>query len=233
MSDKQNASPKRSPTTDLANLVVPRRPSGIPYETGEDYDSQALLTANAYTTETQDLIDLLDSNLSVFQAAAARTLGAKGERQSINVLQHLADDNTADETSRVQAAFAIARMQVARGRDVLNQMLEVSPEASPAPLQAAGALAQLGDPRGYIVIRAALKSANPVTAMVACKQLFTFVALDGQPLSNGERVDLYRLYKLALERSEPNIVGEAHAQLEALNTEKARATLTAHSIRKR
>ena len=217
---------------DLANLVVPRRPSGISYETGEDYDAQALLTANGYTTETQQLIDLLDSNLSVFQAAAARTLGAKGVQTAIHALEHLADDNAADETSRTQAAFALARMQIAKGKDVLSQMLELSPEASPAPLQAAGALAQLGDPRGYALVRAALSSSNPLTAMIACKQLFTFVALDGQPLSDGEHVDVYGLYKLALERSEANISGEAHAQLEALNTEQARATLAAHAVRK-
>lgn len=233
MSDKQNMPPKRPPTTDLAHLIMPRRPSGIPYETGEDYDAQALLTANGYTTEIQALIDLLDSNLSVFQAAAARTLGAKGARQAIDALQRLAADTTADETSRVQAAFALARIQIAKGKEVLNQMLEVSPEASPAPMQAAGALAQLGDPRGYLLIRTALRSSNPVTAMIACKQLFTFVALDGQPLPDGEHVDAFGLYKLAQERSEPNITGEAHAQLEALNTEKARATLAAHSVRKR
>lgn len=233
MSDEQNASSKRPPTTDLSNLVVPRRPSGVPYETGEDYDAQTLLTANGYTTETPVLTELLDSNLSVLQAAAARTLGAKEARQSMDALQRLAEDVTADETSRVQAAFALARMQVTKGKDVLKQMLEISPEASPAPMQAAGALAQLGDPRGYTIIRLALKSSNPVTAMIACKQLFRFVALDGQTLPDGEHVDAFGLYKLALARSEPNIVGEAHAQLEALNTDQARATLAAHSARKR
>ncbi len=231
MSDEQNTSSKRTPTTDLANLVVPRRPSGIPYDTGEDDDSQALLTANGYTTETQELVHLLDSNISVFQAAAARVLGAKGERSAISALQRLTDNNTADETSRVQAAFAIARMDVTAGRDVLNQMLELSPEASPAPMQAAGALAQIGDPRGYRVIRASLSSSNSLTAMVACKQLFKFVALDGQMLPNGEHVDAYGLYKLILARSEANIIGEAQAQLKMLNTDQAQEMLAAHSAR--
>ncbi len=232
MSDEQST-PKRSPTTDLAHLVMPRRPSGIPYETGEDYDAQAMLTANGYTIETQNLIDLLDSKLSVFQAAAARTLGAKGARTAIDALQRLADDNTADETSRVQAAFALARMQVTKGKDMLNEMLKVSPEISPAPIQAAGALAQLGDSSGYTLIYTALKSTNPLIAMVACKQLFKFVPFDGQILPDGEHVDIFGLYTLALERPEANITGEAYAQLEALDTEQARATLAAQSVRKR
>ena len=231
MSDKDSPSPKRLPTTELANLVVPRRPSGVAYENGDDYDAQALLIANGYTAEAQELIDLLSSNLSVLQAAAARTLGAKGERTAIDALQRFAEESTADETSRVQAAFALARMQVQKGVDVLNKMLELSPEASPAPMQAAGALAQLGDPRGYKVIRAALNSQNPVTAMVATKQLFPFAGLDGQPLPDGEPADPFSLYSIALARAEPNIAGEALAQLEALNTERARAMLANHAAR--
>lgn len=233
MNDEQNMPPKRPPTTDLAHLVMPRRPSGVPYQNGEDYDAEALLTANGYTTDSKALRELLDSNLSVFQAAAARVLGTRKERSALDALQHVADDDAAEETSRVQAALALARMDVTKGRDVLNKMLSISPETSPAPMQAAGALAQLGDPRGYTLLREALKSTNPLTAMIACKQLFMFAGLDGQQLQNGEHVDVYELYKLALARSEPNIPGEAQAQLEELNTEQARATLAAHSVRKR
>ena len=85
-----------------------------------------------------------------------------------------------------------------------------------APLQAAGALARLGDPRGFPKVRASLDSPNAVTAIVACKQLYVFAQLDGGDL------DVYEAFGRALERSERNIVGEARAQLEALGTEKAR-----------
>ena len=63
------------PTTSLADLVVPRRPQGVPYSEGEDFDAQALLEANGYAADTEQLIELLESPIGVFQAAAARLLG--------------------------------------------------------------------------------------------------------------------------------------------------------------
>lgn len=228
MTDAGTERPARPPTRSLADLVLPRRPADVSYEYGEDYDAQALLTANGYAAETEVLIGLLDSDLGILQAAAARTLGAKDERAAIGTLERVAHDVSVEETARVQAAFALARMDVAGAIDVLVRLLNLSPEVSPAPLQAAGALARLGDPRGFEVVRTALDSANPVTAMVACKQLFGFAVLDGRPLSGGGRVDALGAFSRALARSEPNISGEARAQLEALDTEQTRAMLTAH-----
>jgi HEAT repeat protein len=233
MSNKRVKRPARPATPELADLVIPRRPSGIPYEHGGDYDAEALLTINRYTTETKTLIALLDSKLGILQSAAARTLGAKGRRSAIPSLQRIAQDKNVEETARVQAALALSRMKISGGKELLVEMLNLSPEASPAPLQAAGALASLKDPRGFPLVRSALDSPNPVTAMVACKQLLDFAALDGQPLPAGGRVETYNAFKRALERPEQNIRGEALAQLEALRTEQARAMLGAYSAGKR
>ena len=222
MIEDQFTTPGREPTRSLADLSVPRRPENIPYKGGEDYDAQALLVANGYTVTAPSLIELLDSDLGILQAAAARVLGAQNERAAINALQRLMQNATAEETSRVQAAFALARMDVADAKEMLIRLLEFPPEASPAPLQAAGALANLGDPRGFEVVRAALDSPNRVIAMIACKQLFNFAALDSS------HVDVFEAFSRALTRPEPNISGEARAQLEELNTEKARATLAAY-----
>ena len=223
----------RPPTPSLADLVVPRRPSGVRYEDGEDYDSEALLTVNGFRLESEELIGLLDADLGILQAAAARTLGAKHDRAAIGALERLALNVGVEETARVQAAFALARMDVGGAIDMLFRLLDLSPEDSPAPLQAAGALARLGDPRGFDVVRAALDSVNPVTAMVACKQLFAFSALDGHSLPGGGRVDTFGAFSRALARSEPNISGEARAQLEALDTEQAQAMLASHPVQER
>lgn len=221
----------RPPARSLAELVVPRRPSGVPYEDGEDSDAEALLTENGYTTETGELIGVLAAPLGILQAAAARTLGATHARAAIGALERVASDVGVEETARVQAAFALARMQVGGAVDMLVRLLALSPDASPAPLQAAGSLARLGDARGFEVVRAALDSPNHVTAMVACKQLFAFAALDGHPLPSGGRVDTFGAFIRALARPEANISGEARTQLEALGTERARATLAAHPPR--
>lgn len=211
----------------LAELVFPRRPAGTPYEEGDDRDAEALLEANGLPTDTETLIALLGAELGIVQAAAARLLGARGERSALPALERLARSTAVEETARVQAAYALARLEEPSGHEVLRELLRMSPEASPAPLQAAGALARLGDPSGYPIVRAALESPNPVTAMVACKQLYFFASLAGRPLPDGGVVDVYDAFARALARPEPNIVGEARAQLDALGTEEARAALEA------
>ena len=233
MSENRIEKPSRPPTRDLADLVVPRRPAGVPYADGEDFDAQALLTANGYTPEIKDLIDLLNSDLGIFQAAAARMLGAKGERSATGALEKLARDTTTEETARAQAAFALARMDIPGSKELLASLLALNPEASPAPLQAAGSLARLGDPRGFPVVRHALDSSNRVVAMIACKQLYAFAALDGQPLPGGVKVEVYEVFRRALERHEGNIDGEAAVQLAELDTERARAVLAVHLSQKR
>ena len=228
MTSSDSGKRARPPKRDLADLVMPRRPSGVPYAQSDDYDAQALLTANEFSTETEELIVLLDSELGIFQAAAARTLGARNARTAIEALTRLAQNAAIEETARVQAAFALARMQVAGAREILARLLELNPEASPAPLQAASALACLGDPSGFKQVRSALDSQNSLTAMIACKQLFAFAEFDGRPLPGGGVVDMYGAFKRALSRPERNIYGEAVAQLIALDTPPARALLAAN-----
>ena len=215
----------RPPTRDLADVVVPRRPAGIPYADGEDYDAQALLRVNGYSLETAELIDTLESELGILQAAAARTLGARGEGSAISALKQLVQDRSAEETARVQAAYALTRLGIPDASEILISLLDIDPEISPAPLQAAGALARLGDLRGYVVIRAALDSPSRVTAMVACKQLLSLAGIDGQSLPGGGHVDLIEAFRAALTRPEANIRGEAMAQLNALDTDPPRALL--------
>jgi len=201
----------------LADVVMPRRPAGIPDAEGDDHDALALLEANGFAVTPEGLTDALDTDLEIFQAAAARTLGALGARPALAPLERLACDPDVSETVRVQAAYALARMGVADACEILARELAGSPEASPAPLQAAGALARLGDPRGFEVVRAALDSPNRVTAMIAVKQLSAFVGLGGP--------DLEGAFAAALARPEPPIGGEARAQLTALGTEWARRLL--------
>jgi hypothetical protein len=194
--------------TDLRKVTFPRRPAGVSHSDGDDQDARALLEANGLGIEPRELIEALDADLGIFQAAAARMLGALRVTDALPALRRLADDTAAEETARVQAANALVRLGDDSGRARLVELLALDPEASPAPLQAAGALAWLGDPAGFDVVRAALESPNRVTAMVACKQLIAFAGLRG--------VDLHEAYERALARPERNIVGEARSQLAEL-----------------
>ena len=227
MREDSGASDSSPPS--LEDLAIPRRPSGVPYDEGDDYDAHALLEVNGLSDDRDELIGLLDSGIGILQAAAARRLGAQRERSAIEHLRRLAGDVDVEETVRVQAAYALARMDVGGAKQMILDVLRLPAEASPGPLQAAAALARLGDPIGFEIVRRSLESPNPVTAMIACKQLSAFASLAGQPLDGGGTVDLYEAFRRALSRPERNIAGEARAQLLALDTDQARTILAADS----
>ena len=65
------------------------------------------------------------------QAAAARVLGARGEHEAIEPLRRLAADRSAEETARVQAAYALARLGVDEGHARLHELLRLNPAAGP------------------------------------------------------------------------------------------------------
>jgi HEAT repeat protein len=188
----------------------------VPPGEGDDHDANALLEANELGSDPAELVELLDSGIGIVQAAAARVLGANGVREAVEPLRRLAGDRTAEETARVQAALALGRLGDDSGREVLHELVRLDPEAGPAPLQAAAALARLGDPSGFPVVRAALESPNRLTATVAAKQLHAFV-----PFGD----DVYEAFERALARPEPQVTGEARAQLAAIDSDRARELL--------
>lgn len=193
---------------------MPRREAGVPPAQGDDHDARAFLEANGLASAPSELVELLDSNLGIVQAAAARVLGADDVREAIPRLERLARDPAVEETARVQAAYALARLGVDEGHDLLRELARLDHETGPAAVQAAAALAALGDPVGFDVERRALESPNQLTAMVAAKQLHAFAGLD---------IDLDDAWVRALERPERPVVGEALAQLAALPPDRAAA----------
>jgi hypothetical protein len=154
-----------------------------------------------------DIRAALASGHPVFQASAARLVGAEGQPAAgddgqpslVDAVAALAANPAAAETARVEAAYALARLGDDRGREHLVELLNVPTAISPAALQAAGRLARLGDTRGAPLIAAALRSPARLDAMVAAKELDAF--------------DSKELYDLALAHPEASVQGEARARL--------------------
>lgn len=203
MSGRSDEEPGQS---GLGDLAVPRIPGWG--DEAADAQAAALLASSGCTTPRVALA----SPISIVQAAGARLLGASGEDEARGDLVALATDAGREETVQVEAAYALARLGDPRGTPELRRVLELPIEASPAPLQAAGALAWAGDPTGLAVVRRGLASSNPVTAIVATKQLPAFALLQGQATPDGT-VDVPLLYRLALDHPDERVVREARAQL--------------------
>ncbi|MEM8643051.1 MAG: hypothetical protein AAGG51_30170 [Cyanobacteria bacterium P01_G01_bin.54] len=90
-----------------------------------------------------------------------------------------------------------------------------------ASAKAAGLLARLGQFEGFIVIKELMASGLSVIQDEAVYNLIYFVPLHGQIDSEGERVDIWSLYRQALVSESRTIRYSAQLQLEEIGTPEA------------
>jgi len=197
-----------------------------PVEAADERQARTLLQDNGQGTDLDALLGALDSPLAIYQASAARLLGAEGETAAREPLARVAADARAEESARAQAAYALARLGDGAGAEQLRALLELPVDASPGPLQAAGHLARLDDPSGLPVVERGLADPEPLIATIAAKQLAPLALLQERRPDIG--LDAWALYARALEHPEEQVAREARAQLERLEAEPARVLLAQH-----
>ena len=204
-------------------FTMPHVGDDVGYADVDDAVARSTLLSNGVELTPDSLIATLDRKPEVMAAAAARVLGAEGERRAADRLRELAHGR--GDSVRAEAAYALARMGDPDGVPALKETLDLPFEAYVAPMQAAGSLARLGDPSGAAVIERALRSSNDVIRMVACKQLFHFVPLHGADLGGGRRLDAWALFDRALRDRDGGIASPARDQLGDLDAPEARERL--------
>jgi HEAT repeat protein len=204
-------------------FTLPHVGGDVAYADMDDAVARSTLQSNGVELTADPLLAVLDKKPEVIAAAAARVLGADGEPRAAGRLRELAHGR--GDSARAEAAYALARLGDPDGVPALKETLELPFEAYVAPMQAAGSLARLGDPSGAAVIERALRSSNDVIRMVACKQLFHFVPLDGADLGGGRRLDAWALFDRALHDRDSGIASQARVQLGELDAPEARERL--------
>lgn len=204
-------------------LDVGDPPSGTPYSEFEDFRAEALLRANGIGLSEDALVKTVLEGNGVLRAAASHALGSRQMTGSRDVLLRVAEDS--DDLLRAEAAYALARLGENKGRALLSTCLERPVEAYLGAPTAAGFLAQLGDPTGFGVVRAALRQPNLIVRVVAAKQLFHFVALDGRPAPDGQPLDVYAELELALNDEHEDVAWLAEHQLREIGGPRAEALL--------
>jgi HEAT repeat protein len=187
------------PQLSLDDLVLPEPRPGIPFAEAEDAHAEDILTANGVPLTAPGLQAALDSGIELFQAAAARVAGARGERSVVDSLRSHAGGP--GDTDRAAAAYALARLGEPDGVESLIACLDLPINAYVGPIQAAGSLARLGDTRGFTVVERASRSSNEIVRAVATKQL-PFFGAEARPL-----------LEAALSDSDPEIVRQARVLL--------------------
>ena len=186
-------------------------PAGTPYEAIDDWHNRTLLDASGVGTDEAALLAALTGPDEQTRPLAAQALGATGGLDSIEALRQAAHSD--DDPLAVAASAALARRGDSRGVEVLRDLLSRPVSTSVVPLAAAGALARQGSPDGYPAVRAGLAADNFLVRVAAAKQLYFFLALDGQACPGGSRVDVFAGYREALTDASDDVRWAALYQL--------------------
>lgn len=199
----------------MPNLDIPNPPSDLVYSEFEDYRNREILKANGISLSEAGLISALKERTNVLQAAAAHTLGSLSSHAAITILKTLLASS--EDLVKVEAAYALARLGVSEGKEVLGQCLSYRLDAYLFPAIAAGYLAQLGDPQGFKTIVRCFDVDIPAIRMLACKQLYFFAPFQGLQEGDGNTIDVYRLFDRALKDQDTNIQWQALVQLREIH----------------
>ena len=215
---------EKKPTANQApNLNIPNPPANVAYREIEDFRNREILKANGISLSEVELINALKETKNVLQAAAAHTLGSLSSRAAIAILKDLL--TSSEDLVKVESAYALARMGIPEGREVLVQCLGYQLDAYLFPAIAAGYLAQLGDHQGFNTIVKCFGVDIPVIRMLACKQLYFFVRFQGVQDKNKNPIDVFGQFGRALKDSDSDIQWQALIQLREISSHKSRNIL--------
>jgi HEAT repeat protein len=203
----------------MPNLDIPNPPRHLSYPEFEDYRNREILKANGISLSEAELIAALEQRIGILQAAAAHTLGSFSNRAAITTLKRLLSSQ--DDLVKVEAAYALARLGVPEGKDILIQCLDYRLDAYLCPAIAAGYLAQLDEPRGFHIIVRSFKVNIAAIRMLACKQLYFFAPFQDTQDGYGNLIDVFPVFELALKDSDPNIQWQALVQLREICSTKS------------
>jgi len=195
----------------VLNLNIPNPPDGLAYPEFEDFRHREILKANGISLSEAELSAALKETRNVLQASVAHMLGSLSSRAAIPLLTDLL--TSSEDLVKVEAAYALARLEVPEGKEVLEQCLGYPVDAYLFPAIAAGYLAQLGDPQGFNTIVKCFDVDIQAIRILACKQLYFFVRFQGQQDQDGGSIDVYPLFERALKDTDTDVQWQALAQL--------------------
>ncbi len=198
------------------NLDVPGPPAGLPYEEHADHHSIQLLIANDVATTEDGIAEALRTRSGVMLAAAAHSAGSLAYASTVSALRDLA--RGPDDVAAAEAAYALARLGDDGGEAALTEAVSLPLGPSLGPVLAAGFLAQLGEPVGLPLVRAALDSEFLATRMLAAKQLYFFAV-------GGAARPLDELFGPALGHPDPAVQRQSLAELGFLGSPSSRPLL--------
>jgi hypothetical protein len=216
------------PVTIASDVQIPvYGPLDVPYSQWETRRSQELLAANGYGHTADEWRRATRHASGLIRGTAYYLLSQHPEPQDEALYRRGLDD--VDETAQVLSAYGLHSLGDRSARSTLARIAQADVTAHPAATRAAGILAELGDASAYVTIEAAMNSDQRYLRLLAVQNAMPFVPLHGQIDAAGKAIDIWGLYRRALQDDSAQVQSVAALQLRELGSPEALELLHNHS----
>jgi HEAT repeat protein len=203
-----------------SDVVIPiYRPLDVPYSEWEAARSQELLTANGFGSTMAEWRRATGHPSGLLRGTAYYLLTQHPEQQDENLYRQGLDD--LDETVQVISAYGLYLLGDSSALPALEKIAGYDVGAHTAAARAAGILGELGDPTAFATIQKAMQSEQRYVRLFAIENAMAFVPLHGQTYAPGKTIDIWSLYRQALQDENGQVRSVAKLQLRELNTPEA------------
>ena len=111
----------------------------------------------------------------------------------------------------------------------LERIAQLEVNVHPAATRAAGILAEMDEPSAFATIQKAINSDLRYIRLFAIQNAMPFVPLHGQTYAPGKTIDIWSLYRQALQDENVQVRSVAKLQLQELDSPEALELLQNHS----
>jgi len=203
-----------------SDVVIPvYEPLDVPYSEWETTRSQELLTANGFGSTADEWRRAAGHTNGLLRGTAYYLLTRHPERQDENLFRQGLDD--IDETVQVISAYGLYQLGDRSALPALEKIARYDVGAHLAAARAAGILGELGDPTAFATIQNAMQSEQRYVRLFAIENAMPFAPLHGQTYAPGKTIDIWGLYRQALQDENDQVRSVAKLQLQEINTPEA------------
>jgi len=208
-------------------VVIPGyAPIDLPYSQWAAHRSREVLAANGYGDTAAEWRRATGHSSGFIRATAYYLLTRQPEPGDEELFrQGLVDD---DEAVQALSAYGLCRLGDDSALPTLERVARLDVDVYPAATRAAGLLAELGHPAAFDTMLKAMDSDLSYIRLMAMQRVMPFVPLHGRAFAPGETIDIWDLYRRALEDPDAGVRTVARLELQELNTAEAQELLQSY-----
>jgi hypothetical protein len=206
--------------TVTSDVVIPSyEPLDVPYSQWEAFHNQELLAANGFGDTRAEWRRATGHSSGLLRSAAYSLLTQQPEPEDLALFRQGLEDT--DKNVQSLSAYGLVRLGDSSAIQTLERIAQLDVNVYVAAMRAAGILGELGQPAAFDTIQRAMRSDLGYVRLFAIQNAPPFVPLDGQTFAPGQVIDIWELYRQALQDPSSQVRSVARMQLQELGSPQA------------